>query len=147
MINYYIERILYVLLGSILYFIIPTLFSYTFKNSKSKSKEVYIETDSIYLNLSLPKSQWFNMGYWSSTANPNSNEDFPTAAANLARKLINTAGIKEGDKVVEVGFGNGDSVKLLAEEFKPSQIIGFTSLDDQLITACMSSIVLFKFLN
>lgn len=67
------------------------------------------------------ESLWVNLGY---APNVDDVEEIPitTAHADLARKVARAGGMKEGDELVDVGFGFGDQDFLFAEEFKVKSI-------------------------
>jgi SAM-dependent methyltransferase len=95
----------------------------------------YSPSDSLLLNLVPPTTAWHNMGYW------DAGDDFPTACANLARKVAQLAGLEKagtgdgggekGKRVADCGYGNGDSCFLLSEEFGVDTVIGWTIAEDQ----------------
>ncbi|GAA5923137.1 hypothetical protein JCM1841_000083 [Sporobolomyces salmonicolor] len=95
--------------------------------SPSRASEVYEESDSLTLNLTVPPTRWFNMGWWKQGRT----ETFPDAAAELCRRVAVAAKLRPGERICEVGYGFGDSTLLLAREFSPSSYVGFTSLPSQ----------------
>ncbi|CEQ41112.1 SPOSA6832_02787 [Sporobolomyces salmonicolor] len=106
----------------------PRLISYALALlSPSRASEVYEESDSLTLNLTVPPTRWFNMGWWKQGRT----ETFPDAAAELCRRVAVAAKLRPGERICEVGYGFGDSTLLLAREFSPSSYVGFTSLPSQ----------------
>ncbi|GAA5905949.1 hypothetical protein JCM6882_009079 [Rhodosporidiobolus microsporus] len=95
--------------------------------TQSRPKELYDDADALLLNLEKPQTRWFNMGFWTRGGN----EPFAEAAAEHCRRVALAAQLKPGQRVLEVGYGSGDSTLLLAKEFSPSSYIGFTSLPGQ----------------
>ncbi|GAA5838550.1 hypothetical protein JCM11251_003422 [Rhodosporidiobolus azoricus] len=94
---------------------------------RSKPKELYEDADAVTLNLEKPTTRWFNMGWWTK----HGQEPFAEAAAEHCRQVAFAAQLQPGKRILEVGYGSGDSTLLLAEEFPPSSYIGFTSLAAQ----------------
>ncbi|POY74952.1 hypothetical protein BMF94_1928 [Rhodotorula taiwanensis] len=90
--------------------------------------ELYDDADAVLLNLRLPQSRWFNMGYWTAGT---AADDFPSAAAELCRRVAQAARLKAHERVCEVGYGSGDSALLFAREFEPRSYVGYTSLAGQ----------------
>lgn len=134
-----VSTLLLILLGAVLPSIISSIYS------KSNGQELYTDTEAILLNLELPKSRWFNMGYWtSSPASPSSNP-FSEAAKALAHLVGTRANLKPGDTIMEVGYGNGDSCLLWGQlassgGFGVKKVVGLTSLKAQREIARMSSL-------
>ncbi|GAA6038740.1 hypothetical protein JCM8097_002373 [Rhodosporidiobolus ruineniae] len=93
------------------------------------SKELYEDADALVLNLDLerPRTSWFNMGWWKRGGE----ESFPEAAEEHCRQVALAAQLKPGQRVLEVGYGSGDSALFLAREFSPSSYTGLTSLPAQ----------------
>ena len=75
------------------------------------------------------KTKFLNLGYWKDTS------DYDEAAAALARELGKSADIREGDVIVDAGFGFGDQDILWARECRPSRIVGFNLNAMQVETA------------
>lgn len=71
------------------------------------------------LNLSPPKTLWGNLGYWKSGMS------YSEAASNLAETLANKAELKENDRLLDVGFGSGEQLKLWHSKFNVSDVTGF----------------------
>ncbi|KAF9460840.1 S-adenosyl-L-methionine-dependent methyltransferase [Collybia nuda] len=71
-----------------------------------------------------PLTEWLNMGFWKDT------DIFPQACRALALKLIQATGCKRGDRVLDVGYGTGESLLLLLSDslIRPSSLTGITSL-------------------
>ncbi|KAF4605259.1 hypothetical protein EYR40_004042 [Pleurotus pulmonarius] len=72
-----------------------------------------------------PQTEWLNMGFWRDT------NVFPEACEELATKLTLAAGYKEGDRVLDVGHGTGESLIFLLScprIPRPATITGITSL-------------------
>ncbi|GAA5982577.1 hypothetical protein JCM10908_006704 [Rhodotorula pacifica] len=100
-----------------------------YRHRQQKSPELYDDADAVLLNLQVPRTRWFNMGFWTATGtDPN---DFATAAEELCRRVATAARLQPGERICEVGYGSGDSTLLLASEFRPKSYIGFTSLAAQ----------------
>ncbi|BGP20574.1 hypothetical protein JCM10213_003834 [Rhodosporidiobolus nylandii] len=89
--------------------------------------ELYEDSDALLLNLEAPRERWFNMGWWLRSGK----ESFSEAAAEHCRRVAAAAGVESGSRVLEVGYGFGDSTLLLAREFFPSSYVGVTSLQAQ----------------
>lgn len=73
-----------------------------------------------------PRTEWLNMGYWKKA------NVFPDACEALALKLISEARLKVGGKVLDVGYGTGQSLVLLLSNDsvpRPSRLVGVTSLE------------------
>ncbi|RUP49933.1 hypothetical protein BC936DRAFT_140951 [Jimgerdemannia flammicorona] len=65
------------------------------------------------LNLHVPpQTWWFNVGLWGRDG-----MTFEEACRALVNKVAEAAGVKEGGRVLDVGFGCGDSCFLLAERY------------------------------
>jgi len=92
--------------------------------SQAKSLEPY-SLDHLLLNLNPSNKLWLNMGYWKNT------KDFTTACESLALKLAAFMDLGDGAKILDVGFGCGESVVLWADRFLPASIHGVTSLKSQ----------------
>ncbi|KNZ71413.1 hypothetical protein J132_09867 [Termitomyces sp. J132] len=74
---------------------------------------------------SSPKTEWLNMGFWKDT------NVFPEACQALCCKLIRAAQCKNGDRILDVGHGTGDSLIVLLSQpvgQRPSAVTGITSL-------------------
>lgn len=72
-----------------------------------------------------PQTEWLNMGFWRDT------DVFPHACAALAVTLTQAAGCMDGGKVLDVGYGTGESLVFLLSDHRvprPSSLIGITSL-------------------
>lgn len=72
-----------------------------------------------------PQTEWLNMGFWKDTV------VFPEACQALAIQLFRAANLKPGGRVLDVGYGCGDSILLQLshpEVPKPSLLCGITSL-------------------
>ncbi|EIN13682.1 S-adenosyl-L-methionine-dependent methyltransferase [Punctularia strigosozonata HHB-11173 SS5] len=72
-----------------------------------------------------PDTEWLNMGYWVDT------DIFSEACEALATRLMEAARLKAGDRVLDVGFGSGDSLLFILSSPKiprPSSVTGITSL-------------------
>lgn len=72
-----------------------------------------------------PRTEWLNMGYWRDA------DVFPEACEALARKVIEAAEYQEGDNVLDVGHGSGESLILqlsYPSVPRPSSLTGITSL-------------------
>ncbi|KAH8986991.1 S-adenosyl-L-methionine-dependent methyltransferase [Lactarius hatsudake] len=72
-----------------------------------------------------PQTEWLNMGFWKDTV------VFPEACQALAIQLFRAANLKPGGRVLDVGYGCGDSILLQLshpEVAKPSVLCGVTSL-------------------
>ncbi|KAF8271467.1 hypothetical protein EI94DRAFT_1657557 [Lactarius quietus] len=72
-----------------------------------------------------PQTEWLNMGFWKDTV------IFPEACQALALQLSRVAGLKPNGRVLDVGYGCGDSILLQLshpEVVKPSLLCGITSL-------------------
>ncbi|KAH9053170.1 S-adenosyl-L-methionine-dependent methyltransferase [Lactarius vividus] len=72
-----------------------------------------------------PQTEWLNMGFWKDTV------VFPEACQALAIQLFRVANLKPGGRVLDVGYGCGDSILLQLshpEVAKPSLLCGITSL-------------------
>lgn len=95
----------------------------------------YGTPDSLLLNLVTPTTAWHNMGYWSP------GDDFPTACANLARKLGQLAGLEEGTRVADCGYGSGDSCFLWKDEFRVDTVLGWTNEEGQFLQARESTLL------
>ncbi|GAA6015178.1 hypothetical protein JCM10207_003630 [Rhodosporidiobolus poonsookiae] len=91
------------------------------------AKELYDDTDAVLLNAVEAKSRWFNMGYWTRGGQ----ESFPEAAAEHCRRVALAGRLTSHQRVLEVGYGSGDSTLLLSREFSPAQYVGVTSLAAQ----------------
>ncbi|GAA6019326.1 hypothetical protein JCM11491_000895 [Sporobolomyces phaffii] len=96
-------------------------------------KDLYEPADAVTLNLlARPNgSLWFNMGWWDHAGR----EEFATAAALLCRNVARAARLAPNQRIVEVGYGSGDSTLLFAREFSPKSYTGFTSLASQHVVA------------
>lgn len=64
------------------------------------------------------RSLYLNLGYWEGAA------DYDAACEALARALAEAAGMRAGDRVLDVGFGFADQDLLWARAFSPSRIVG-----------------------
>ncbi|AXR66977.1 class I SAM-dependent methyltransferase [Leptospira mayottensis] len=76
---------------------------------KIKPEEAPNTLTHLYLNPE--NSSWANLGYWKDTT------DYPTACKTLARLLGKRADLKQGLKVLDLGFGCGDQFFIWREEF------------------------------
>ncbi|CAO3625023.1 unnamed protein product [Cunninghamella echinulata] len=80
----------------------------------------------LWLNLQLPPPTfWCNMGYWK-----NDNKNYITACEQLVLSITNKLGIQKNDKLLDVGFGCGDSCFFLADHFD-CHITGITNEESQ----------------
>ncbi|KAF8350013.1 S-adenosyl-L-methionine-dependent methyltransferase [Amanita rubescens] len=73
----------------------------------------------------VPSTEWLNIGYWKDT------DIFPDACRALALKLNQAAKRREGDSVLDVGHGTGESIMFMLTDPavpRPSRIVGITSL-------------------
>ncbi|TFK57227.1 hypothetical protein OE88DRAFT_110635 [Heliocybe sulcata] len=89
-----------------------------------------------------PRTEWLNMGFWRVSLSyhhvPSPNlsrcqdtDIFPEACEALARKLIEVAQYQDGDNVLDVGHGSGESLILQISGPsvpRPSGLTGITSL-------------------
>lgn len=64
------------------------------------------------------KPLWLNMGYWREA------RTYPDACAALARRLGETAELKETDRVLDCGFGFAEQDLLWIQEFGVAHILG-----------------------
>ncbi|KAG6850500.1 hypothetical protein H0H93_012501 [Arthromyces matolae] len=73
---------------------------------------------------SSPKTEWLNMGYWKNT------NIFPAACEGLCLKLLSAAQCQQGDHVLDVGHGTGESLVVLLSRpnIRPISVTGITSL-------------------
>ncbi|KAL0072036.1 hypothetical protein AAF712_000959 [Marasmius tenuissimus] len=72
-----------------------------------------------------PKTEWLNMGLWKDT------RVFPQACEALAKRLVNAAELKIGERVLDVGHGTGESLIVLLTDPtipRPKSLTGITSL-------------------
>jgi len=72
---------------------------------------------------SKPTTEWLNMGYWKDT------KIFPRACEALALKTILATRLREGSRVLDVGYGTGDSLLLYLSHPsipRPSVLSGVT---------------------
>ncbi|KAK1232678.1 hypothetical protein PQX77_004154 [Marasmius sp. AFHP31] len=72
-----------------------------------------------------PKTEWLNMGLWKDT------RVFPRACEALAKRLVNAAELKNGERVLDVGHGTGESLIVLLTDPtvpRPESLTGITSL-------------------
>ncbi|GAA5888808.1 hypothetical protein JCM16303_003019 [Sporobolomyces ruberrimus] len=99
------------------------------KLTATPSNELYDQADAVTLNLvNRPNGTfWFNMGWWEQGGKG----EFAEAATLLCRKIAQAARLSANQRIVEVGYGSGDSTLLLAKEFSPKSYTGFTSLVPQ----------------
>lgn len=72
-----------------------------------RRRELYEDVDSVLLNLEL-RSRWHNMGFWDEGVS-----DFPTACAQLARKVADVAGLKKGERVCVSPLGEAQEGRAL----------------------------------
>ncbi|KAI7869127.1 S-adenosyl-L-methionine-dependent methyltransferase [Spinellus fusiger] len=85
------------------------------------SKEMY-GLRHVLFNLQVPpKTLWLNMGYWDK--DPLS---YPEACESLVRKVTETLGIHANSRVLDVGYGCGDSCFYLANTYACS-VTGITN--------------------
>lgn len=71
----------------------PFLIRSSFPRGRGREGEVYEDADSQLLNLEL-RSRWHNMGFWDEGV-----DEFPTACAQLARKVAGAAGLRKGERI------------------------------------------------
>jgi erythromycin 3''-O-methyltransferase len=64
-------------------------------------------------------TMYFNLGYWAPGC-----ADLDEACHALADMLADAAGMSEGDRVLDVGFGYADQDLRWAEQRRPSKIVG-----------------------
>ncbi|KAF8640351.1 hypothetical protein AX17_000022 [Amanita inopinata Kibby_2008] len=72
-----------------------------------------------------PSTEWLNVGYWKDI------DVLPSACRALALKLNQAAKMRQGDRVLDVGHGTGESLIFLLCDTsipRPSSIVGITSL-------------------
>ncbi|GAA5850113.1 hypothetical protein JCM8547_001016 [Rhodosporidiobolus lusitaniae] len=119
-----ISHLLCLLAGLVLPRLVPLILAQV---QRTGSSEAYDEDDTLVLNLDSPTSRWHNMGWWVLGGT----ESFAEAAAEHCRRVAFAANLKPGQRVLEVGYGSGDSALLLAKEFTPSSYTGYTSIPAQ----------------
>jgi SAM-dependent methyltransferase len=98
--------------------------------SRSDKAESYTHFSHLALNVLPPQTQWLNMGWWLPTAEGRE-PTFPEACAALARHLYERAlpsPAPKGLRILDVGHGAGESLRLIAAELKPATLHGVTSL-------------------
>lgn len=64
------------------------------------------------------RSLYLNLGYWEGAG------DYDAACEALARVLAEAAGMRPGDRVLDVGFGFADQDLFWARAFSPGRIVG-----------------------
>ncbi|VDB99618.1 unnamed protein product [Peniophora sp. CBMAI 1063] len=87
--------------------------------------EFHLVLNKVHSDADRPSTEWLNMGYWKTET------IFPKACEALALLLCKSARIKNGDRVLDVGYGCGDSLLLfLTHEDIPQlrSLSGITSL-------------------
>ncbi|SMF30047.1 SAM-dependent methyltransferase [Pseudobacteriovorax antillogorgiicola] len=70
-------------------------------------------------------SSWANLGYWSNT------RSYPQAAKAMAVLLGERCKLNSHDKVIDIGFGNGDQLCLWIEHFQVREVQGFNISESQ----------------
>lgn len=90
-------------------------------NTSSGDSEVY-GLKHLLFNIELPpKTLWFNMGLWDKP-----NLTFPQACENLVNAVTKLMDLQPRSKVLDVGFGCGDSCIMLAEKYE-AKVTGITN--------------------
>ena len=84
----------------------------------------FFDQQELLLNLNRDSS-WANLGFWLNT------EDYPTAAKNLAMKLGDACHLDRGDRIADIGFGNGDQIRLWLDHYRVDQVHGFNISSSQ----------------
>jgi cyclopropane fatty-acyl-phospholipid synthase-like methyltransferase len=90
---------------------------------------------------SLPRVYWpensigeetlyMNCGYWGRGA-----ATYDQACAHLVELIADKAGIQASDAVLDVGFGYGDQIALVARKYRPQRIVGINVSPFQVDTA------------
>lgn len=79
----------------------------------------FFDTKDRILNINL-KTTWGNLGYW-----PDNGMTYADAAEALARKLAETSQIMPDDRVLDIGFGQGDQLVLWAESYGVHSLHGY----------------------
>ncbi|NJL92379.1 MAG: methyltransferase domain-containing protein [Anaerolineae bacterium] len=75
--------------------------------------------DFALLNRETPQPTWWgNLGYWPGT------EDYAHAAAALAGQVAERAQLSDGDRLLDIGFGAGEQLKLWVREYGVREIAG-----------------------
>lgn len=64
------------------------------------------------------RTEFMNLGLWERA------EDLDSAAEALVRRVAREAGIGPEDELLDVGFGRGDQLLLVADEFTPARLVG-----------------------
>lgn len=64
------------------------------------------------------KPLWLNLGYWKEA------KTYPEACLSLTRLFGEFAGLKESDRILDVGFGFGEQDRVFLEDFGVSHITG-----------------------
>lgn len=70
------------------------------------------------LNGARATTQWMNLGWWTTATT------YPAAGEALARAVGAMAGLRPGDRVIDVGCGAGDSLALWIHAFGVAQVTG-----------------------
>lgn len=72
----------------------------------------------VLLNGAGAKTRWANLGFWREA------RDYPSAAAELARRVGRAANLGPGDVVLDLACGYADSCALWVREFGVARVIG-----------------------
>lgn len=64
---------------------------------------------------------WQNMGYWSTQCT------FPEASIRLVSEVADSIQLKSADNLLSFGYGCGEEIKYLKQEYSPKSISGCTS--------------------
>ncbi len=69
---------------------------------------------------------WGNLGDWSRAV------DYPSACAALARRLADAVELRAADRVLDLGFGMGEQLRLWQQHYGVTQLIGLNPSRSQL---------------
>jgi len=99
------------------------IYLYTKRKRSKAGPKRGIETlydDNIILNLVLPSTSWFNMGYW---VTPHS--DFVSACEAMATLVATSTALTQNDVILDIGCGSGEQDFYFAKVFKCKKNIGY----------------------
>ncbi|KAG2217948.1 hypothetical protein INT45_008564 [Circinella minor] len=111
------------------------LFQWFQSSSSIQQKDMYNFRNVIF-NLEIPpKTLWFNMGLWYDTNNNDKQEQeqdmkYSVACERLVEAVLKEIEMKPGSRVLDVGYGCGDSCFLLADRYG-CKVTGLTNEKNQ----------------
>jgi ubiquinone/menaquinone biosynthesis C-methylase UbiE len=79
-------------------------------------------------------------GYWQNPKTADGSvSDFAVAAEELCRRVCDAGGVKDGDRILDVGCGFGGTIASLNERFEHKKLLGL-NIDDRQLTRARSEV-------